>query len=363
MNKRLIATAPLFVSLFAAIGCGSAPMAEEASAGSSSEAVTACPAPSVTDDQQRAAATVAFNIMRAAAKVGGAVLPYYSNTVLASQRYRVLSTGTGIEFDPTDSLYAYVSSAMKAELLFAQQDAAVAKFLSDGLKLAYATSDGWNFPSFGSVASLANFSYPGPTTVHVGDPFSQNDSHYATVSGQAWCGTSKVLISETVQQSYSYSPLFSASITNPNGVNPSPWLTKPPAAFKGTKRIPTTPFNGPLASGNPYLIISVNGVTTNWATYNFTPVSCWGMGPNNQCSGTIEVDPVPYAEPGDYYNMVGMVGTQSNPFTLDGSILFADPTHATQWATRTTNGTQEWGQFSQAITLAGITRYRYVKKM
>lgn len=366
MQTRAVSSSILFLtSALMSVGaaCSSEP-GDSVAMGESAEAVTACPASSPSDDVMRAAATIAFDLMRDTIKVGPPAAPTYSNTVLASQRYRVRSSGTGIEFEPADPLYKYVSDTMKAHLDFGQSDATVAKFLSDGLKSAFASSNGKYFPSISGIGALANFSYPGPSAkVRLVDPTSYNNSHYAYARGSAWCGTSKVTITETVQQSYSFSPLLSLQTTNPLvGVSGS-WLSSPPASFKGTSNKPTTPFNGPSSSGNPYLVISVNGSTVNWATYNFAGVSCYtASNPNFTCSGSIEIDPIPYAEPAAYYNSTGLVGTQANPFPLDSVSLYADAKHQGQWATRTVNGAQERGTFSLAVTKLGVTLYRYVKK-
>jgi hypothetical protein len=306
----------------------------------------------------RAAATVAFNIMRDAAKVGGRMLADTSApsapSALAPQRYRVQSSGTGIEFDPTDGLYVQVSNQMKADLAIAQLDSSVAKFLSDGLKYAYANTTGLKFPSIRGIGALANYKFPGPATAHIVDPTSANDSHTATASGQAWCGTSLVTINETVQSSWQFSPLWADQITV--------WRGGVPSAFKGKSVNPWTPFNGASSSGNPYLLVSVNGKATSWAKYDFSTVSCYAN-PNFMCNGSIQVDPIPYAEPGAYYNTVGLVGTQSNPFSLSPVILYATADHASQWATRTTSSTQEWGTFATPLSIFGITIYRYVKQL
>jgi hypothetical protein len=296
--------------------------------------------------------------MRDAAKAGGTMLSSNllpaNQAALAPQRYRIQSSGTGIEFDPTDPLYSLVSNQMKADLAFAQQDASVAKFLSDGLKHAYDTTNGWAYPAIRAIGVLANYKYPGPTTMTLADYTSNNNSHTAKATGTAWCKTSLVSIDETVQNSWQFSPLFSDQVTT--------WRSGPPAAFKGTSALPTTPFNGPSNSGNPYLVVSVNGVPTNWATYNFTPVTCYNNA-NFTCTGKIEIDPVPYAEPGQYYDTTGIVGTQANPFALAPTVLFAVSDHTAQWATRTVNGVQEWGTFTQPVTLFGVTQYRYTKKI
>jgi len=280
----------------------------------------------------------------------GTTYPTQAYTILATQRYRIQSSGTGIEFDPADPYYAKVTDAMKAHLAFAQQDASVAKFLSDGIRYAMANTDGQTYPQILGIPALLNYKYPGPVSIHIPDQTSSNDSHNATVTGQAWCGTSVVTIAETVSNSWQFSPMKAG--------NTSQWRNVP-AGYVGTKHTPWTAFNGASSSGNPYLIVSVNGAATNWATYNFAAVTC----NNTTCNGQIQVDPVPYAEPGEYYVTTGLVGTQANPFSLSSTVLYAVPEHASQWATRTVNGVQEWGTFSTPVTMFGMTQYKYSKKM
>jgi hypothetical protein len=357
MNSKLVTLLPLGILFASAAGC-MANSGEEDVSGSASEAASACPSPSSQDDQMRAAATIAFNVMRDAAKAGGTMLSDgtkpSSPSALAPQRYRVQSSGTGIEFDPTDGLYSQVSNPMKADLAAGQLDSSVAKFLSDGLKYAYSNTDGKSFPSIRAIQVLANYKYPGPTTGTIMDPTSYNNSHNVKATGSAWCNTSIVNLAETVQQSWQFAPLWADSITS--------WRGLPPSSFKGKGVKPWTPFNGSSSSGNPYLVVSVNGKTTNWATYDFSTVSCYNFA-NFTCTGSIQIDPIPYAEPGAYYNTVGIVGTQDNPFLLSPVILYAIADHADQWATRTVNSTQEWGTFSTPLSIFGITIYRYVKQL
>jgi hypothetical protein len=356
MRTHIFAFMPVGLFLAAAVGC-TASVGPDENAEGASAAATACPASSAADDQLRAAATIAFNVMRDAAKAGGSMPTYGalpSNVAaLAPQRYRIQSSGTGIEFDPTDELYSQVSNAMKADLAFGQQDASVAKFLSDGLKYGYSHTDGKTFPSIRAIGVLANYKYPGPTTVTIQDYTSTNNSHVVTATGSAWCGTQLTTLNESVQNSWQFSPLYAEAITQ--------WRGTVPAAYTGTGTKPWTPFNGSVSTGNPYLVVAVNGAATNWATYNFTPLYCYDY-PNFTCTGQIQIDPVPYAEPGQYYNSVGLVGTQDNPFTLSSTVLFAVSDHVSQWATRTVNGVQEWGTFTTPITLFGVTQYRYVKQ-
>jgi hypothetical protein len=357
MKSILFISLPAVAMLASAIGCTAA-VGEDEATGVNEAAATSCPAASASDDQMRAAATAAFNIMRDAAKVGGMMLLDTSApsapSALAPQRYRVQSSGTGIEFDPGDPLYVQVSNQMKADLAIAQLDTTVAKFLSDGLKYAYANTTGLKFPSLRGVGALANYKYPGPSTAHLVDPTSADNSHNATATGTAWCNTSLVTINETVASTWQFSPLWADQITV--------WRSNVTPLFKGTKVNPWTPFNGAVSTGNPYLLVSVNGKSTSWASYDFSTVSCYANA-NFTCTGSIQIDPVPYAEPGAYYNTVGIVGTQANPFALTPTTLYAVSDHSAQWATRTTNNVQEWGTFNTPVSVLGVTVYKYVKQM
>ncbi len=339
-------------------------MGDSESTATSEERSTACPAQSASDDQMRAAATIAFRLMRlSAAQVTSTSSStscaspcvvkdnVQSTSILAAQRYRVQSSGTGIEFDPTDPLYSFVSKEMQADLAFAQLDSSVAKFLSDGLKATYATDDGHLYPHLLALPALAHFSFTGPVTSHIRDSSSQDDSHSATVSSKSWCGAFVVTIAETVDESWQFAPLEFDDINM--------WRSSVPSYFHGTAHGANTPFNGPTGA-NAYLIVSIDGQTK--AFRNFPYTNCW----NNsgfKCTSTIEIDPVPYAEPGDYYSSAGLVGAQSNPFALSNTVLYADPAHAAQWATRVANGVQEWGVFQTPTVLFGTTKYKYVKKM
>jgi hypothetical protein len=115
--------------------------------------------------------------------------------------------------------------------------------------------------------------------------------------------------------------------------------------------------SGPIRS-NPYFVISLNGSSVA-ARYQGVGTSC-----QNGCKAAAVLDPVPYAEPGAYYDTNNnLVGPQPNPFGIVSTSLYADPAHAGQWGSRVVSGVQEWGTFSQAVTLFGTTEYKYVKQM
>jgi hypothetical protein len=347
MQSDMVHTVAIATAI-ALAGC-SAPIGAETQTSASAE-LASCPSPSPSDDQMRAAATAAFDIMKGAAvEAAGAQNALQAYSVLSSQRYRLQSSGKGIEFDPDDPLYSHVTREMRAALAFAQLDSTLGQFLADGLRSAYAQTDGKYFPFIASVQALAQFTYPGPTTVSLLDHTSNSD--VATVTGSPWCSTSIVTIAQTCIDSSNFSPLIAHTIQR--------WRSAPPQ-FVGTQSTPSTPFNGPSAAGNPYLIVTLNGVAKTWAQYDFSGADCTKL-PNNTCFGSIEIDPVPYAEPGAYYDPVGnMLGTQSNPYAIIGT-LYASPDHALLWATRVVNGAREWGQFSTPIHILGLTEYKYTK--
>ncbi len=269
---------------------------------------------------------------------------------MAPQRYRIQSDGKGIEFDPTNPLYGYVTKQMQAELAFAQMNSSVAQFLMDGMHNSYTYEDGHLFPLVLAAPALARSSFKGPVTSHVVDSSSADDSHVATVSSAAWCGTVAVTLSEAVDKTPSFSPIAFHDI--------SMWRTSVPSYYKGKGHVEvTTPFNG-FSDCNPYLIISVNGKAQQ---FDEVPVADCNKNSGSKCTSTIQIDPIPYAEPGDYYNSAGLVGAQSNPYALSNTVLYADPSHASQWATRTANGKQEWGVFQTPVVVFGTTKYKYVK--
>ena len=356
MNIRIFATVPAFAALCAAMPACSGAGPESTDPNESNvQAVTSCPTPPWDAAQQRALATLAVNLIKAAGRAAGGhanAVPAYS--VLATQRYRYRSPGPGIEFDPGDPLYPYVTNAMKAELAFAQEDSSVASELGDSLYNNWQQTDGRLYPSIAAVPNIAAFKGPQPYTAAVLDQ--PSDGHMATVTSSAWCGTELIKVDETCVGATSYAPMIAREITD--------WRSAPPSNFVGKQHIPSTVFNGNLTGGNPYLLVTVNGVRTTWTTnYNFAGSDCTKQ-PNRTCTGSLELDPVPYAESDAFYDANNnLVGPQPNPFGLANTALYADPAHAGEWATRTVNNTQEWGTFSQAVTLFGTTKYKYVKEM
>jgi hypothetical protein len=314
-----------------------------------------CPSGS-NDDLQRAAATTAFGVMKAAASAcgGGSAGPCWGTTILASQRYRVASTGTTIEFDPTDPQYSYVPATAKASLAIGQLDTTVAAFLVAGLKWDQANTNGQLFPLIEPLAALANFTYPGNSTaITIQDPAAGNNRRKDVVTGTTWCNTEKVHFADTSSLETGFAPFTTVGYANFYGT------TKP--AYVGKNTYPSTPFNGTGGTNNPYLVVSVNGSSLTWNSATWPTHDCGG---DASCSGTIDIDPIPYTQPGAYYDASGnAVGPQTNPYALVITNLYGDPAHAGQWATRTVGGVQQWGTFSLGVNVLGTTVYLYVKQM
>ena len=374
MTSRLLAITMPAVFGMSSFACSSAHVEEESQADTvASKLTTSCPTPGASEAQQRGAADLAFNLMRLAAKQGGAITPCYSNTILAPHRYAVRSSGTGIEFRSTDPLLTRKNSAgqycvtdeMKALLAVAQTDADLAKFLSDGQKQAYKTNGQW-FPSVDAVQALATFTAPGPLSTTVAD-INAIGTHSVVVSSSAWCNSDKVLMTETVRTNQGFSPLRKRQISNPAGTqpgasDPNNWFTNPypyGMGFTGSVDKPWSPFVG--ASSNPYLIVSVNGAQINWASYSWAPNYNCGQ---TACTGYLEFGPAPYALPAAYYVTSGgqqvLLGTQTHPFTIAGS-LYAAAEHRCEYATRTVSGTEVLGRFATVVsaTVGSVTVKRY----
>ena len=228
-----------------------------------------------------------MQLMRLAApqdtNAGSGPVPGWS--ILASQRYAVQSSGTGIEFSTRDPLYlgGYVTSAMQAVLAIPQeQDPNFAAYLSQGLQAAWSNTNGAVYPAFLGIGALNGYNGKGPTTSYVSCSTCNNygnDAYGVTLTTIAGaCGTQVINFAETVHSDYQYAPLFGQSIQGGLG-----WLSKAPAVFKGKNNVPSMPFNGP--SGNPYLVVSINGSPVDWSSpSSFSGVNCHSE-KNQTCTG------------------------------------------------------------------------------
>jgi hypothetical protein len=361
LQSRSLASAPAFFALAAIVACSAEVQSPESTA-DTTQASTSCPS-AANDAQQRAAASAAFGIMKAAAQFcnGASGGPCWGTTILDSQRYSVAAAGAVVasetwqtlQFDPTDPQYGNVPQAAKASLALAQLDSTVAAFLVAGLQWGQANTNGQRYAQIEPIAALAHFTYPGNSTpIVIQDPYAGNIRRTDVVTGSAWCNTEKVHFLDTSTYENGFSPINNIGYANFTGnVRPG---------FKGTNAWPSSPFNG-SGGANPYLVVALNGAAVSWNTSVWPTTNC---GTSPPCSGTIDIDPIPYTQPGAYYDPTGAaVGPQTDPFSLVITNLYADPAHAGQWATRTVSGVQQWGTFSTAVNVLGTTVYLYVKKM
>jgi hypothetical protein len=284
--------------------------------------------------------------------------PCWGTSLLSSQHYRVASNGTAIEFDPADPTYGYINNTEKAALAIAQLDASTAAFLVSALQWDQANTNGQQFAYLPPTGALSAYTFPGNSTpIAVTDPNAGGAPPGArrkeVVTGSDWCGTARVHFIDTSTQEAQFAPAEIQSWVNLFGVGQA-------SKYRGGGNYPATPFNG-AGTANPYLVISVNGATLNWNSSSWPTMDCAGQ---SSCKGTLDIDPIPYAQPGAYYDANGnIVGPQANPFALLITNLFAEPSHANQWATRTVAGVQQWGTFSAPINVLGVTVYQYVKQM
>jgi Fungal cellulose binding domain len=335
-------------------GNGSSSGSSSSSSSGSGSQSTSCSNDS-NDAQERAAATTAFSIMKAAAVACGSATagPCWGTTILASQRYTYGSGNTTIVFDPADPQYSHVPQAAKAALAIGQIDPTVAAFLVTGLQWARHKTNGKLFPQIMPIAALANFTYPGNSTpIAISDPNVGSKVRTDVVTGSAWCNTERVHFLDTSSNETGFAPINEISYTN--------FSSAPNPAFNTSGDTwPSTPFNG--GNANPYLVVSVNGTTLDWNSKSWPTQTCSG---STKCTATLDLDPIPYAQPGAYYDATGNpVGAQTNPFALVVTSLYADASHAGHWATRTVGGVQQWGTFSDPLNVLGTTVYMYVKQM
>jgi hypothetical protein len=179
-------------------------------------ASTSCPSGS-KDAQQRAAASAAYSIMKAAssycASLGSSSQsgiyggPCFATTILTSHRYTLDSSGKTIIFDPSDVLYGNVPQAAKAALAIAQLDSSVASFLVGGLTWARANTNGLYVPVAMPIQALANFSYPGNgNSITIYDGAAGGNRRSEVVTGSPWCNTEDVHFVDTSTYESGFAP-------------------------------------------------------------------------------------------------------------------------------------------------------------
>ncbi|MBV9945891.1 MAG: hypothetical protein JOZ69_03485, partial [Myxococcales bacterium] len=248
----------------------------------------------------------------------------YDQTLWSAQSFRVAAGNATIEFDPGAPGYAFVPTAAKADLAFAQLDPTVASYLTAGLVSCFSVSDGSYDYGF-RADFLKGFTYPAAHSGTVTNKDGSIDRFTVTgnVTGQRRESVSVSASSGPTSPDPSFGvlryldaqvfptfssavyPKFQGTTANIGIVNPGTW--------HGRYRAACSPFNGPGGSNNPYFVMNNNGSAN---------VPAWFVGQGSQscqngCTASFTADPVPYAEPGAYYDTAGaLVGTQSNPYVI-----------------------------------------------
>jgi hypothetical protein len=312
------------------------------------------------DHIARAVATGALSVAEAyennkLPNTGDANYAQYDGLIWSADSFAI--SGNKIEFDPNVPGYAFVPVQAQAQLDAMQDSPEVASYLVAGLASCFADTSGAWFYDF-KAGVLKGFTYPGPSsgTLPGGvppagyysppgyNPVTATDSYTAT--GAAVNGTEQITFNMTSTGDYWFGILTSSALSNFS--NTSAILAK----FTNGSNGACSPFNGAGgATSNPYFVITLNGAAVAARPQQNAGAQC-----PSGCTATLVVDPDPYAVVGPYYNAVGLVGPQPNPFALDPNNTAATIDHASQWATTTSQtGAIVYGAFSTAIVHRGVT--------
>ncbi len=274
----------------------------------------------------------------------------YDGLIWSAHSY-VLSGGK-IAFDTNVPGYQYIPVQALAQLDAMQDSPAVASYLAAGLASCFADTSGTEVYNF-KAGVLKAFTYPGPVsgTLTGNSPTTSTDTFTAT--GAAVNGAEQITVTMKSTTDMSFG-ILTASPFSVFG-SPSAIMSK----FKIGNGASCSPFNGPGGgTSNPLLIITLNGSTIA-ARFQAAGAQC-----QNGCTSTLVADPDGYNTVGPYYNAVGLVGPQPNPFTYDSSQTAATPDHVSQWATSTSlTGSIIYGSFTLGINHRGvITGYTWVQQ-
>ncbi|MCL2450301.1 MAG: hypothetical protein FWD17_15245, partial [Polyangiaceae bacterium] len=73
---------------------------------------------------------------------------------------------------------------------------------------------------------------------------------------------------------------------------------------------------------------------------------------------TIVLDPIAYTLPGPQYDSNdSLLGPQNNPFQLDPTDVYADPSHYMEFST---NPSAQYGRFARAMMFFGVAADKFV---
>jgi hypothetical protein len=236
-----------------------------------------------------------------------------------------------------------------AQLEAMQDSPAVASYLTAGLASCFADTSGTQVYAF-KTGVLKGFTYPGPMSgtlpggtppsgsyVPPGyNPTTATDTYTAT--GASANGAEQITITMKSTADYWFGLLTSSNLSS--FANTASVLAK----FKSGNGQSCSPFNGPGGTGNPFLVITLNGQNIP-SRYQGTGAQC-----QNGCTSTMVLDPVAYATPGPDYNASGLVGPQPNPFAFDPTQATATVDHYGQWGTTVSQtGQVVYGTFTVPV--------------
>ena len=312
---------------------------------------TAGLSPDGVDHIARSAASGALGVAFAyennkVANSGDSNYAHYDGLIWAAQSYAI-SNGQ-IVFDPNVPGYKFIPQQAMAALATVQQDASVAEYLVSGLASCLATTSGSNFYDF-DAATLKGFptttsgTIPGglvPPTSWKPSPYNPVDTYTVSKSAANSTGSETITVVEKSSNDYYFGMLVTGSMSSFS--NTSADLAK----FTGGNQTMCSPFNGPGGgTTNPYLVITLNGSPITARQQNV------GAQCQNGCTSTIVLDPIAYTIPGPQYDVNNnLLGPQVNPFSLDPTDTYADPTHYMQFST---NPNAQYGTFSKTMVVFG----------
>jgi hypothetical protein len=270
----------------------------------------------------------------------------YDTLIWTAQSY-IISNGQ-IAFDPNVPGYKFIPQQAMAALATIQQDPSVAEYLVSGLQSCFADTSGQFTYTFNAATlrgfptttsgSVAGVPIP-PNGPNPAQPYKPVDT-YTIASAAAAAGAEAITITEKSTTDYWFGMLTSGQMGTFS--NTSAVIAK----YTGANQTMCSPFNGPGGgTSNPYLVITLNGSSIS-ARQQQVGAQC-----PNGCTSTIVLDPIAYTIPGPQYDSHNnLLGPQNNPFALDPTDVYSDPTHYMQFST---NPAASYGTFSRTMTLFG----------
>jgi hypothetical protein len=315
------------------------------------------------DHMARAAATAAFNLAIAYENNklpdnGDPDYGLYDSLIWSAHMFVINSAGTGIEFDTNAPGYAFVPTEALNALDLAQDSKEVGSYLASGLASCFAKTNGSFFYQFKANAlkgftqhEITSGTVPGWTPPGNNGPANPIDQ-FTVSNANLPNGASSITMTLTSSLDYWFSTLAY------NNINIFPNTSKVASKFSGGSTAGCSPFNGPGGTNNPHLVLSLNGQPLPARVVN-PAEQCQNPG----CTSKLVIDPDAYAVAGPYFNTIGAVGPQTNPFQFDTSTLEATPDHYGQWACYVNQSSSNvCGIFSSPISKRGmIAGYLWVQ--